>query len=447
MHPLDADARALDERLLAPEAQHEANRERSHPSRRLIHSRAHPLTCCDVYARLPPQGAGISLALVGCAGLIGLVCKAEFAGPFASVLPPLRSSMLVISAALQIIMVMRLFVTCNFIEIESLHLSSVHGALLVAIQLTLSQTPLFVPPSLAASATSAAIAGVLIGSLLQLAIYLHFMHHIIVYRARVEPFWTPVLLFLATLPLCGATLPLPSWVTLGGLGFGSLTTLLMWPPCVWRVLSRPSTAADPSIFMLMAPVPFITIGAFASGLADVMTDGALLALWTLNVFSVAVTLSGALQRRRALCASLCPMVPGWVALTFPLASNANVALRFWVAAAKSGRFLECPQAASLIAVYGAMMLCATAVLVPAVNVVWLLSVPRWLMWAPQPRPASMNVHVPPAGSGAAVRAALTRLLGLGSKEAQIASFISGVATRARESRNEQEHQEHGGVMA
>tara|TARA_B110001452_G_scaffold27438_1_gene21513 strand:- start:324 stop:1379 length:1056 start_codon:yes stop_codon:yes gene_type:complete len=283
-----------------------------------------------LYDRLPPQGAGIALALVGYAGLLGLVAGAmPMLAPF---LLPLRVGTLCISALIQKVLVLRLFVNCNFVELESLHLSSAHGALLVAIQLTLAQAPGLAPASIATAVATCATAAILFAAVLQLGVYAHFVHHIVVYRAKVEPFWTPVMLCFATLPL-DRTGQLPYWLRLSGLLFGWGTTALMWPLCVRRMLRMPSKAADPSIFMLMAPVAFCTIGVFTNGDADALPPPALVALALLNVFSVGVTCAACWQRRAALRASLSPLVPGWVALTFPLASNANVATRVWLAAA------------------------------------------------------------------------------------------------------------------
>ena len=220
-----------------------------------------------LYDRLPPQGAGIALALVGYAGLLGLVAGAmPMLAPF---LLPLRVGTLCISALIQKVLVLRLFVNCNFVELESLHLSSAHGALLVAIQLTLAQAPGLAPASVATAVATCATVAILFAAVLQLGVYAHFVHHIVVYRAKVEPFWTPVMLCFATLPL-DRTGQLPYWLRLSGLLFGWGTTALMWPLCVRRMLRMPSKAADPSIFMLMAPVAFCTIGVFTNGDADAL---------------------------------------------------------------------------------------------------------------------------------------------------------------------------------
>jgi hypothetical protein len=153
--------------------------------------------------------------------------------------------------------------------------------------------------------------------------------------------------------------------------------------------------------MLMAPVAFCTIGAFTSGVLDARAPRALGVLWLLNALSVLLTGCGAWQRRRALLASMRPLTPGWVALTFPLTSNANAALRFWIASAGAP-----PWASALAGAYAALLLVATAALVPCVTLAWLLNLPRWLLWDAPTRPASMSIHVPTEGSA---RAAAVRM--------------------------------------
>ena len=46
--------------------------------------------------------------------------------------------------------------------------------------------------------------------------------------------------------------------------FVELLSATAWPVCVWRVFSKPEqVAADPSVFVMMAPVPFVTMALIA----------------------------------------------------------------------------------------------------------------------------------------------------------------------------------------
>uniref|UniRef100_A0A7S3APE2 Uncharacterized protein n=1 Tax=Haptolina ericina TaxID=156174 RepID=A0A7S3APE2_9EUKA len=163
------------------------------------------------------------------------------------------------------------------------------------------------------------------------------------------------------------------------------------------MLTRPDRSADPSIFMVMAPVAFVTIGCFTTDVVALLPRAPLTVLWAINVVSVSVTACAAAQRWRPLLASLRPMQPGWVAVTFPLASNANTALRFWSLATRTSGALYCAPA---VAAWG-MLICTTAfVVIPCVNVVWICQIPRWLR-NPPTMPASMQLNIPTAGSGAA----------------------------------------------
>ena len=292
-------------------------------------------------SRLPPSGAAISLNLVGLAGMASLESTSwPHSWPTVIFICMLiRPCLLIVAVCIQLVMVMRLSVKDNWREMESLHLSSADGALLIAIQLTLSSAPSY----FGEMAIVPAEVGVLIAATLQCGIWTHFVHHIWIYRARIEPFWTPVILFPAVFPLTWPSLPFDSWVYFGGLFFGIILGSVMWPICVWRMLTRPDRSADPSIFMVMAPVAFVTIGCFTTDVVALLPRAPLTVLWAINVVSVSVTACAAAQRWRPLLASLRPMQPGWVAVTFPLASNANTALRFWSLATRtSGVAPTCP---------------------------------------------------------------------------------------------------------
>jgi len=406
------------------------------PSKRKLLRSGRTADCLTLYDRLPPQGAGISLAMMGCAGLLGVLATAEpLLAPY---LEPVRCSLVAVSAFLQLVLIVRLFVHCNFVELESLHLSSTHSALLVALEMVCSSLPSFFvhsSPELVAAVKSGAAVGVLVCTALQLAIYAHFVHHIVVYRARPEPFWTPVMLFAAMLPLTWPALALPQWLRIGGLLFSWVSLAGMWPWCVVRMLQHPSKCADPSIIMLMAPVPFCTTGIFASGLLDACPAYALLGLWLLNVTSVVLMACGAWQRRDALRSALQPFQPGWVALTFPLCSNANCALRFWMLAANRGAAVAAlPWAYPVACAYAVALLVATATLVPCVMVAWISSVPRWLLSGPPVQPGSISVSVPTAGSGAAIEAALRKAMRRGSTALAL--------TRALSTEAAEHHPEH-----
>ena len=360
---------------------------------------------------------------MGAAGLANALCAA--APSAAPLLVPCRNAATLLSALLQLVLLLRLGLTCGCVELESLRLSGAHGALLVAIELALAQAPVFAPSESEASVRVLVVAAVYLVKVLQLGIYAHFVHRLIAYRARVEPFWTPVMLFMATNPLVPM---LPAWLRHGGLALGVLTTALMWPPCVLRMLRRPSKCADPSIFMLMAPVAFCTLGLLAEGGAQ--SGGApLLALWLLNAASLALCAFCAYQRRAALRAALSPFAPSWVGLIFPLASNANVALSLRTAQA-GGAIRAFPYAVPLVALYGVLVPATAVLAVPAVVVAWVCSVPRWLFVAPVARPGSMRMDVPSEGSGVWFVWRLRRSLRLSNTVAHAASALRHAAADA-----------------
>ena len=68
----------------------------------------------------------------------------------------------------------------------------------------------------------------------------------------------------------------PQWVLYTTLSAGVLVAVLLWPPCLWRVLRSPrEVAPNAAVFVLMAPVAFVTMGVFnAGGEALIGPDGA-----------------------------------------------------------------------------------------------------------------------------------------------------------------------------
>lgn len=372
-------------------------------------------------SRLPSSGAAISLNLVGLAGLASLESTSwpDELPVVVAVCVPIRTILLLTAVCIQLLMATRLSIHGNWRELESLRLSSANGALLVAVQLTLTYAPSYFGELVIVPAEL----GVLLAAVLQCGIWAHFVHHIYIYRARVEPFWTPVILFPAVFPLTRPGLSLDPWVYLGGFYFGVIVCLIMWPLCVGRMLIRPDRAADPSIFMLMAPVAFVSIGFFTTDIVNLLPCGPLTLLWVVNVLSVIVTAWAAMLRWRPLLASLRPMTPGWVAVTFPLASNANIALRLWSLSNRTPGALYCAPA---VAAWG-MLICTMAfVVIPCVNVVWICQIPRWLH-TPLALPGSMKMNVPTAGSGAAFENELLSTIKVGMNAFR---FVKQMATQS-----------------
>ena len=346
--------------------------------------------------RLPPQAAGLALNLVGLSGLFGMMPTYLLPGyglPF----PITSLGLLIASALLQCAMLGRLFMSEGWLELESLHMSAANGALLVAIQLTVANATEYLSPAYPLFQTVAMAIEWSVCAF-QLAIFVHFVHHIFHFGVRVEPFWTPVMLFGVTWSVMNPALGVPPWLQLGGILYGVVITAITWPPCMIRMLCQPDVCADPSVFMLMAPVAFLTLAIFnsANTVAGSFFDNklAMTTLWGLNVASLLATFSAAFQRRHALLHKLFPEpVAGWVAVTFPMATNANVAMRFW-------RDVEAHRyAQSAVEVYGVLVGTAAFVIIPLVDLSMLLLLPRWIM-APAPLPASVYMDVPPSDSSA-----------------------------------------------
>jgi hypothetical protein len=103
--------------------------------------------------------------------------------------------------------------------------------------------------------------------------------------------------------------------------------------------------------------------------------------FVLNCVNVLVCLVCSTQRRVKLRASLRPMNPAWASLTFPLVSSCYVALYYaneyqlsgntWTVWASKG--------------WSLVIVPLTLLLVPCIDLAWMLHLPNWFFFNPPPR--------------------------------------------------------------
>lgn len=189
-------------------------------------------------------------------------------------------------------------------------------------------------------------------------------------------------------PACAA----PFWLSRASLVSCCVLGALLWPPCVLRVLRYPDQVApDPSVFVLMAPVPFVTMAMFAcrpSPHEPLLGTGGKNFFFILNTANVLVAFLCAFQRRVALRRAACPFSPSWASLTFPLVSSCTVAVFY------ADEYRELHQSASWAVVVSAswtrVLVPLTLVVVPLTDVLWMAHLPNWFFCNPPLRTNSVG---------------------------------------------------------
>ena len=159
----------------------------------------------------------------------------------------------------------------------------------------------------------------------------HFLRLCVRRRSAPEPFWFPATVSLAGLALAGPKVGSPWALVWTSLVLGCAVALLLWPPCVWRVMTQPQVAPNPSIFVVLAPVPFVTMALFGarhSPHVPLLGTVGMDLFFVLNVLNVLIGITAAFQRRAALKDALWPVQPAWASLTFPMVSSCTVLVHF-----------------------------------------------------------------------------------------------------------------------
>jgi tellurite resistance protein TehA-like permease len=335
---------------------------------------------------LPVQASGIALNVVAAARLLTLLGEANPAWQ-----PTLRSishALLVESGILLVLSIVRAISWRS--QLRSRRVCSAHGALLIAIQLFGAELHSICGVRAELPWRSVVYAA----AACSLLLCAHFLRLCWRRRSRPEPFWFPPTVGTAAVAIVGPQLGTPRAVCLASALVGCAFVLALWPPCAWRVLRYPRRVApDPSVFVLMAPLPFVTLALLAARLSPrqaLLGDAGRAVCFLLNCASVLVALFAAWQRRRRLRAALWPFVPSWASLTFPLVSSCTVAEAYAIdlrLAVGSGH-ASAPTAVSA-ADFSRALVALTLVVVPTVDLLWISQLPRWFFCAP-PAPAESD---------------------------------------------------------
>ena len=297
----------------------------------------HWRTCS--FARLPIQISGIALNICGIAALlrnVGILYPGLGRWVNHLVLPLYVESLLLQVLCFVRLGAVRPF----WSDFKSLRHTSALGALLIAIQLAWAEMAValateegdagdFQGLGLSERGAQAAAAVSSGAAVVQTVVALYFLAQCVRRAAPVDCFWFPATVSLATpaltcapptriepmaihvpclpesyapslrihlrqsqepgvwarwrdaQPLLGGCrrypkLHQPQWVLYTTLSAGVLVAVLLWPPCLWRVLRSPrEVAPNAAVFVLMAPVAFVTMGVFnAGGEALIGPDGA-----------------------------------------------------------------------------------------------------------------------------------------------------------------------------
>eukprot|EP00966_Prymnesium_polylepis_P017949 414219-Prymnesium_polylepis.1 len=281
---------------------------------------------------IPIQISGIALNVIGLAGLLVQINKAH--PELSGLAHALRWPLVAESLTLQAMFVLRVFVcwrahnSCSFFalrELRSTRVTSTYGAFLIAVQLGGMHL------HAALQDGTAVVALTHTASVLQYVVGGYFLACCIRRRKWPEPYWFPPTVSFATPAIVGPAIGTGAAVQYLTLACGGVVALICWPPCVWRAIMPRADGArisdNPAIFVMMAPVPFVTM-AFYSVLAGqgithhddapVSLRLCVAVLVVLNMLNLILTAWAAFQRRRALRAALWPLSPAWASLTFPL---------------------------------------------------------------------------------------------------------------------------------
>ena len=338
-------------------------------------------TCVCRLSRLPVQSSGIALNIVAIAGLLDLLMIAD---PSRVWLKPFSAILYIESALLIALYILRALCSSSFVaELSSRTVISSHCVMCVAIDILCSQN--------VARLGAIAVLAVHCSCALNLLLSGRFLYLCARRRALVEPVWFPATISVSAISLVGPAVGSPAWARVLALIAGCVATACLWPPCVYRALRYPRhVACNPSIFILMAPVPFLTMAMFRSRAEEhtpLLGPVGMDIFFILNCANVILCIICVFQRRRALYATLCPMDPRWAALTFPLVSTASVSLYY--ANDYSRHALLSSRNAAWTAhassIWASVLVPLALVLVPCTDLAWMLHLPNWCFFNPPPR--------------------------------------------------------------
>ena len=346
---------------------------------------------------LPVQASGIALNIVAIASLLGLLNGRPgwawaWVGPF---LVPFEWVFFTASLVLQVLLTLRAMTVLRQgrltdlllrQELHSRRQTAGWAALIIAGHLTWAR----LHPYLGAPA----FAMVHVFAMLQYLTCARFLLLCWRKRSPPEPYWFPATVSLAAIGIVGPGIGSPRALTVAATACGCVVAATAWPVCVWRVFSRPEQiAADPSVFVMMAPVPFVTMALIAQRTADhepLLGRVGMDCLFLLNTLNLLVTLACAVQRRRQLARTLRPFSPAWASLTFPLASNCIVAVRYAIDYDARSSAERAEWLASAAAHWSAVLVPITLVLVPCIDLLWMFHMPHWYFWDRPHRPPSVD---------------------------------------------------------
>ena len=369
---------------------------------------------------LPPQLGGMALNLCGIAGLVKYLGGDDV--PLGSrdvwgELGELQLPLLCLSLVLQALTLYRMLRHWELVrhELQTLPFIASVSPFLLALQLSLQQLHgLGHMPHTAANTVTHALAAI------EMATLLYFLRCAIARRATPEPFWWPPLLMPALWASDGGALLGPSFARAGLIVCVAIGAII-YPPCMWNVLTKPRKCAnDPGIFAMLGPVAFLALGALSlEGTLPMLGPTGGDVVFGLVMGGGLLVFGAAFRRRAALGRALCggvgqerllfgsggigggagggvvprapppaPISLAWTAFTFPIVTNARVALLF----AEQGRVEGAPVlahdlTANVAAAWGSVLLLLSLLVVPILDVLLLASLPRWLA-TPLPPPAS-----------------------------------------------------------
>ena len=344
---------------------------------------------------LPVQASGIALNIVAIASLLGLLADRPgwaWVSPF---LEPLEWVLFTESLVLQALLTLRAMTVLRQgrmtdlllrQELHSRRQTAGWAALIIAGHLTWAR----LHPYLGAPA----FAMVHAFAVLQYLTCARFLLLCWRKRSPPEPYWFPATVSLAAVGIVGPGIGSPRALTVVATACGCVVAATAWPVCVWRVFSKPEqVAADPSVFVMMAPVPFVTMALIAQRTADhepLLGPVGMDCLFLLNTFNLLVTVACAVQRRRQLAKTLWPFSPAWASLTFPLASNCTVAVRYAIDYDARSSAERAEWVAWTAAHWSAALVPITLVLVPCTDLLWMFHMPHWYFWDRPNRPPSVD---------------------------------------------------------
>lgn len=235
--------------------------EKQHPATHSAGAWTHARKWCVCQlSRMPVQASGIALNVVAIAGLLNLLERADHS--WRRVLQAISSVLCLEASVLLGLYVARSLFASDFVRgLSSRTVISSHSVCLTAVQILFAQPTTFERLGRFASTC----AGPVVHASAALGVLLtgRFVYLVARRDALVEPSWFPSTVSLASLCHASPAVDTPQWVRQLALICGCAATALLWPPCAYRALRYPdAVACDPSIFILMAPVPFVTMAMY-----------------------------------------------------------------------------------------------------------------------------------------------------------------------------------------